>query len=458
MSAGESLSAVDRAWLSIDRASNPMMIVGLIVLAAPLKRTVLRDLIAERFLAHERFLCVPVPGASGASWVPAQRFDVDDQVLGHALPAPAGQAELERLVGELASTPFNPGRPLWSFHLVERYGRGSALIARIHHAYADGIALLHVLLSLADGEGDRSTREPHAAPPPGGGLVGFLGERLRDSAVLTEKAVHFALHPAESSTLVKKALGLAGELAHVGLLSADPPTRLKRSMSGTRRVAWAEPLVFEEIRLLGEVLGCTVNDILMSVLAGALGRYLASKGDDVAGLTLRAAVPYNLRAPSDPPSLGNYFGLVFVELPLGIRHPLQRLYAVRTAMQTLKRSPQALVTLGILALVGSLPPPLEEPIVALFSSKASVVASNVRGPTQTMHLGGAPIAHVLFWVPQAGDIGIGVSMLSYAGQLQLGVMADRELVPEPAELVQEMVREYERLVFLLLLGLDSQPL
>ncbi|EQD50392.1 hypothetical protein B1A_13467, partial [mine drainage metagenome] len=149
---------------------------------------------------------------------------------------------------------------------------------------------------------------------------------------------------------------------------------------------------------------------------------------------------------------GNRFGLVFVELPVGIRHPLQRLYAVRAAMRTLKRSAQPRVTLRLLWAVGNLPRPVEDAAIDLFSAKASLVASNLPGPADPIDIGGARVSEVLFWVPQSGSLGVGVSMLSYAGRVQLGVMADRNLMTRPAELVALIAAEFERLVYLVLLG------
>jgi len=456
----EQISAVDRAWLMMDRPTNPMMIVGLIVLRDRLRLSSLRRLIAERFLRFDRFRSVPVRDEAGARWVPVEDFDLGDHVLRVALPDPAGRRELEALAGELASAPLNPGRPLWSFHLVDKYDGGSALIVRIHHCYADGIALLQVLLRLAD-------PAPGAAPPEGGGLpstfpaAGGLLERLlgqlAHGADLVEKGVHYALHPLEAAGAARGALGLAGELAQLGvLLRDDPPTRLKRPLSGVKRIAWAEPLALEEVRTVGRLLGCTVNDVLVATLAGALGRYLDSVGDHTAGLTLRAAVPVNLRpADATPRELGNRFGLVFVELPIGIRHPLERLYAVHAAMQALKGSSQALVTLGLLSIIGSLPAVIEEQAIALFSAKASLVASNLRGPPEPLRLAGVPVTQLLFWVPQAGSIGTGVSMLTYLDAVHFGVMADRQLIPDPEQLVRMIRTEFDRLVFLILLGAGS---
>jgi len=461
----EDLSGVDRAWLLMDRPANPMMIVGLITLAAPLERARLCELLQRRFLSFPRFRRLPVSNALGGSWIEAEGFDIDDHVPCHALPRPAGQRELETLVGELASTPFHPGRPLWAFHLVENFQCGSAIVVRIHHCYADGIALMKVLLSLTDTAPGVARARPRRHKPAasaagvldwaGGLLPAALQHTLHEGLSLGAKAVRLATHPVETSTLARKAFGLVSELAHLGLLEDDPMTRLKRPLSGTRRAAWADPLPLAEMRTLSHVLGCTVNDLLMSTLAGALGRHLSARGDAVTGLTIRATVPVNLRAQfDDPPALGNCFGLVFVDLPIGIRHPLERLYAVHAAMQRLKASPQALVTLGLLQVIGSLPASVEEPVIAIFSAKASVVASNLPGPERQLYLADAPLSQLLFWVPQAGDIGTGISMLSYNGGVQFGVMADRQLVPKPAELVAEIGREFERLALVVLLGAE----
>ncbi len=461
----EDLSGVDRAWLLMDRPSNPMMIVGMIALAGPIERARLCELLQQRFLYYPRFRCIPVSNTLGGSWIEAEGFDIDDHLPCHALPKPAGQRELETLVGELASMAFHRGRPLWVFHLVENYLDGSAIVVRIHHAYADGIALVKVLLSLADkAPGIRSMRPRRRKPAAAaqsvwdwasGFLPGVLQGTLHEGCSLGGKALRLATHPADTTVLARKAFGLASELAHLGLLEDDPPTRLKRPLSGIRRAAWAHPLPLAEVHALGRALGCTVNDVLMSTLAGALGRHLAARGDKVTGLTIRASVPVNLRPESDGvPALGNYFGLVFVDLPIGIRHPLERLYAVHAAMQRLKGTPQALATLGLLQVVGSLPAAVQEPVTALFSAKASVVASNLPGPKQPLYLAGAPVTQLLFWVPQAGDIGTGISMLSYNGGVQFGVMADRQLVPKPAELVSEIAREFERLALVVLLGAE----
>lgn len=445
-----------------------MVIVGLIILGRKLGRASLRSLIAQRLLVFDRFRCLPVADTLGASWTESTSFNLDDHLISAALPAPRGQRELEALAGELASTPLPAGRPLWTFHLIERYGAGSAIVVRIHHCYGDGIALLYTLLSLADPPRRPRSSAPPAlpAPPAPPALptqpIASVGlPAWNDVAGLLESGVHYALHPLEASAVAREALTVGTELGRIVAMADDPATRLKRPLSGTRRVAWTQALSLEEVRAIARVLGCTVNDVLVSTLAGAIGRYLAAEGDSVTGLTLRAAVPVNLRPSAEPrqlagtKSLGNYFGLVFVDLPIGVLHPLERLYSVHATMMALKGSAQARATLGLLSLIGGLPPPVEAFALSIFSAKASLVASNLRGPDDTLSFAGRPVTEVLFWVPQSGTIGTGVSMLTYRGRVQFGVTSDRALIPDPVRLVEQLAVEFERLVFLVLLGAGS---
>jgi WS/DGAT/MGAT family acyltransferase len=467
MMRAERMSPVDRAWLSMERPTNPMMIVGVVICSGQLSREQLRARVAERFVTFERFRCIPVQEPLSARWEPCPQFDLDDHILEAALPHRAGQRELEALVGELASTALNPARPWWSFHLVERYGSGCALIVRIHHCYADGIALIRVLLRLADDSSTARLRASHSRPgedlqpaPPSSALgslytpiADLVAKTLREGANLIEHGLHYTLHPNEAMDAAQGAMGAIGELARLGTLPDDPATCLKQTLSGARHVAWGTPLAFDEVRTLSHLLGCTINDVLIATLTGALGRYLEAHSGLTQGMTLHAAVPVNLRKEDDSePALGNRFGLVFVPLPVDIRHPLERLYAVHAAMQSLKGSAQALMTFGLLATVGSLPVAVEDPAMALFSAKASLVASNVPGPRQPLYLAGVRIEQMLFWVPQAGSIGTGISMLTYTGSVQFGVISDRQLIADPHELVQLIGAEFEQLVYLVLLG------
>jgi WS/DGAT/MGAT family acyltransferase len=451
------MSAVDRAWLLMERRTNPMMIVALVILQQPLSLPALKRIVAERFLCYPRFRLRPVGEYLGASWVDDADFDIDAHVRRVALPGAHGQAELEEFVGELASTPLAASRPMWSFHLVERYARGSAFVVRIHHCYADGIALVQVMLSLTDQASNATMRDGSAVTPGqehgAPGLLGTVDPVYQPVSDLVERGVHLLLHPTQAASAASNAVDLARELAHIALLPSDPRTRLKRPLGVTKRVAWAAPLPLVEVRTIAKALGCTINDVVMSTLAGCVGRYLERHGEAVSDLTIRAAMPVNLRQPgASVANLGNEFGLLFVDLPIGERHPLERLYAMHDVMLRLRQSRQPAVAYGLLGALGALPAPIEEPAVELFSSKASAVVSNVPGPRQPLSMAGSEISKLLFWVPQSGGIGLGVSILSYADQVQFGVVVDRNVIDDPRALTDGFHQEFERLLLLTLLG------
>jgi len=486
-SAGERLSGVDRAWLRMDRATNPMVVVALVVFAERLSLRRLRERVAGRFLCHERFRCHPGADALGARWVPDAGFALARHVLRADLPPGATQADLEALVAQLASTPLDPARPLWTFHLVPRYGAGSAMVLRIHHCYADGVALVRVFLGLTDGDGGESVSDgpvsagrpatapsapsgllPRSGPPARHGLppahaaesayepfAELVAKLVHDGSAVVEKALHLALHPAEARRTARTAADLAIELGRLALLADDPPTVLTQAQAGRKKVAFGEPLPLADVRTVAKVLGSTVNDVALATLAGALGRYLRDEagGGLAPGVVIRAAVPVNLRRDdADGPGLGNRFGLVFVELPVAPLDPVERVLAMRATMQGLKGSLQPLLVLGLLGTVGNLPAGVESAAIDLFSRKASLVVSNVPGPRQPLYFAGAPISRLLFWVPQSGRLGVGVSILTYDGALQVGVIADEALVAEPSRLVRYVAEEFERLVLTVLMN------
>jgi hypothetical protein len=163
-------------------------------------------------------------------------------------------------------------------------------------------------------------------------------------------------------------------------------------------------------------------------------------------------VPVNLRPPEKALKLGNRFGLVFLDLPIGIENPVERLYAVRENMRVLKGSYQPVVALGLLAAMGAGPKALQEQLLALLARNATAVMTNVPGPQQPLYLGGARIDGMMFWVPQSGDIGLGVSILSYNDEVRFGVVADRGLCPDPDRVIDGFAPEFEKLVLATLLS------
>jgi WS/DGAT/MGAT family acyltransferase len=457
----EKISAVDTAWLRMDRPANRMMICGVLMFDGRLSLARLRDVVRERFLVFTRFSQRPRYAATGAYWSDDRHFDIAAHVVAARLAAPAGDRELQDLVSQLVATPLPADRPLWQFHLVADYRGGCAVVARIHHCYADGIALVRVMLSMTDATASGPpampfVRSPSAGDdqpaPPFGPLAEALASTRRIGRLLLARGARVLNEPAQAVAFAAHGSALTAEVARLALMPQDSTTRFKGALGVDKRVAWGEPLPLDDVKAVGRALDASVNDVLLSCVAGALRDYLIEHGDDVDALTLRALVPVNLRPIEKAYELGNRFGLVFLELPVAIDNPIERLYAVRENMRALKGSHQPLLALGVLAAMGAGPKVVQDALLKALARNATAVMTNVPGPQAPLWLAGAKIGSLMFWVPQAGDIGLGVSILSYAGSVRFGVVADRGLCPDPGRISGRFADEFEKIVLTTLMS------
>ncbi len=454
----EAMSRVDTAWLRMERATNPMMITGVLMFAEPMSLDRLRQVIEKRFLDYSRFRQKAVDTAAGAYWQDDEHFDLDWHVQLATLPGRGDKKSLERFVSQLASSPLDKPRPLWQFHLVEKYEGGSALVARIHHSYADGIALVQVLLSLTDTkrEPDKDSDLAKAWLKQDGAdvarRVGAVERYTKLGGKVIEKGMEMYRDPTLAAMLAKEGGEIARELLYALALPDDPPSMLRGKLGVSKRVAWAPPLDLEEVKAVGRACDCTVNDVLMAAAAGALRDYMLERGDDIDGMTLRATVPVNLRPLEHARKLGNHFGLVFLDLPVGEGNPIRRLEHVAECMNQLKNSRQAIVAFGLLAALGMAPAAVQGVALELFSRKASAVATNVPGPQQPLYMAGCTLREMMFWVPQTGSIGVGISILSYNGRVHFGLIADAKLIPDPDAVIRRFGGEFEKLLYLALMG------
>ncbi len=468
----ERMANVDTAWLRMDRPANLMQIIGVMIFEGRLDAARFKRTVTKRLLRYPRFRQIAEQDSDGAWWVDDVDFDIDAHIRQSLLPSPCGKRELQKFVAERASEPLNPSRPRWEYQLVETAEGDSAVVVRVHHAIADGIALIGVLNSLTDDYAD-APEDGDLTPSTGGRTPAVekneaddddlfwknIAEPITDLALASIRIGgnlwgHYQGLRKEPSTIrdyASVAGAIANEVSKLALMPNDSETPLKGKPGTVKRVAWSEPIPLAQVKAVGRVLGCSVNDLLLSAVAGALRGYLLEKGDAAEGTEIRAMVPVNLRDASRKDSLGNRFGLVALELPVGIDNPLARLYATRARMEALKSSYQAPVTYSILGLVGMAPKFLQQQVLDLLASKATAVMTNVPGPPQARYLAGVKLKQQMFWVPQSGNIGIGVSILSYDGQVQFGLITDKLIVDEPERIIERFALEFEKLLWLVLM-------
>jgi WS/DGAT/MGAT family acyltransferase len=425
----------------MDDPTNLMVVTGVLVLDAPVPLPRLRELVEKRLLRFRRFTSRVVPPFAGVglpSWEPDPEFDLDRHLLLEKLGPGAGEPALQAMVSRLLSEPLPEGRPLWTIHLVEHFRGGSAIVARIHHCIGDGLALVHVLLSMADGA---PVPEPRPSRPRASWGI-TLGEQvLRGAGAILG-------HPGRIGELARLASGSAGSLLGLLALPDDPPTRLKGALGREKIAAWSRPLDLDDVKAIGRATGSTVNDVLMSALAGALRRSLVARGEAPQEMDVRGIVPVNLRRPEAAGRLGNRFGLVFLALPVGIEDPLDRLFETRRRMRALKDSPQAIAIYQVLWAMGAAPRPVFDLALRIFAAKGTAVVTNVIGPRQRIAIAGAPLGEAMFWVPSAGRLALGVSLLSYAGRVWMGLQCDASVIPDPAGVLAGFDAEVEALLAL----------
>lgn len=476
----ERMSKVDTAWLRMDSPCNLMMILGVWIIKPAVSYAATCQRIEERLLKYPRFRQKVVQDATGASWVTDTGFDIKRHVLLEQLPPLAKnhpQQALQERLAQLALQPLDPRYPLWDFRLVAHYQGGSALLVRIHHCIADGLALIAVIQSLVDG----GTEPPSSQPEPDPVFTWetaetwlshtviepFAGTAVRALETLGNNAAQALGHPARwLDKLVTKGLDmgkagseevarLAGQVlrdgAALALMPDDSPTRLKGVPGHAKRVAWCQPIPLDEVRAVSKVLHCSINDVLLSCVAGAMGQYLRALGDSVVGKEIRAMVPVNLRPMAQAYQLGNQFGLAPVVLPIGIGNPMERVFEVRRRMAALKGSMQPLLTFALLALAGTLVKPVQDAMLGLFSRKTTAVMTNVPGPRDKLKFCGSTLEQTLVWVPQSGTVGLGVSILSYGGGVQFGIISDSTLCPDPQAIIDQFQPEFDKLRLLTLM-------
>jgi len=382
-------------------------------------------------------------------WEPDPYFSLRSHIHRVALPSPGDMTALQEFLGDLASTPLDRTKPLWQVHLVENVLGGSAIVMRFHHCIGDGTAMNTVMHRLMDTTPDAPIERPtphsnhdHTLGPLLEPLVSTIEGTIKLADDLVHEGMEFLRHPEHLLDLPAQAASGALALSRVLLLPPETKTPFKGPLGVQKRVAWSAPVPLDQVKQIGKIAGAKVNDVLLAAVAGALRAYLIGRNFKVDGLEIRAVIPVDLRPPSRAHDLGNEFGLVFLSLPLGTPGPVMRLAEVKQRMEALKRSPEAYVFYGLLNFFGRTPAQVEEQAVNLFGSKATAVMTNVRGPTEQLYLAGNRIKNIMFWVPQSGRLGMGISIMSYCGQVTLGVITDAGLVPDPQTITEAFEREF----------------
>lgn len=434
----EPISQIDNFWRNLDGPTNLMIITAVFEFGQPIDYARLQATIENRWLVFDRFKKrIKKTAFGGFRWEIDPEFHIRSHLHRVALPGKGGREELQDMIADLTAMPLDPSKPLWQVHLIENYNGGCALFWRIHHCIADGISLANVLLSTADKTAD-------------GELEVKKTPEERD-VIKREKSGGKLFGGVFNSLSFKPLKTAAADLSDIGLvlckqIISEPKTVLKGRVGVRKSVAWSEPLSLDAAKSVGRVFGGTLNDVLVSAVTGALRRYLMERNTPMSGLNLRVSMPVNIRPRGTELELGNRFGLVSLSLPVFIEDPILRLNEVKRRNDRIKGSTEASASFRILKAMGRAPANIAKKTADFFADKGTAVLSNVPGPSTPLYFAGRKIKNIMFWVPCTGHTGMGISIISYAGKIILGLATDESLIADPDVIPRFFKAEMEDMI------------
>jgi WS/DGAT/MGAT family acyltransferase len=445
------LTGLDAAFLAMETPSAHMQVMGIAVLdptTAPrgFSYEHVRSLMESRLHLvpplRRRLVEVPL-GLQAPLWIEDPDFDLDFHLRRAALPAPGGEAELTAFVADVASRPLDRRHPLWEAWVVEGLERGYyAFIAKLHHSFVDGASGVEILSSLFDLEPDPQPAAADIAPE-------WQPEHVpSDAEMLGQAALSFAQRPAQfvraanhlGRSVVRAVQRARENELDVILPLTAPKLTLNRSITPHRKIAFAS-IPLADIKEAKNALGVTVNDIVLSVTAGAMRSYLLRR-EELPDRPLVAAIPTNVRAEGER-ELGNRVSTMFASLPVEIENPLARVDAVQRSTVGWKQVHEVVDASTLEEWAGVAAPIVFTRAMRLYGRlrlgervrpAINMIVSNVPGPSFPLYFAGARLVSLHPLGPILDDCGLNLTVMSYLDHVDFGFIACRELVPDVDDL------------------------
>jgi diacylglycerol O-acyltransferase / wax synthase len=440
------MSPGDAVWYLGENRVNPMTISSIMWFDRPIDVELLRKRFQERLLDRHpimRHRIVPsrIPGVM-PSWVEDRAFDLTRHISEDVLPDPGDQTVLQNWCSEERTIPLDRSRPMWHISVLQGYrGDGSAIHVRIHHSIGDGLAMMALLVTIMD-EYDPTTITLHDRS-----ITDVVGGAIASGTQLLAKGAHLARHPSEAVDLAREGVEMAEWAGRLLAPQLVERTVLQGQPDGSKRMAWdPDGLPLAEVKRTAKANEATINDLLMTVMSGALHRYLAERGalvDDIAMM-----IPVNLRRPGAPlpRNLGNRIGLLPLRLPVRSEDPRERLQVLQQRMNELKQSPAPLVSRMLIVTTTMFTPVIERGIHRLNQLRSTGVLTNVPGPPLPLHLGGAELLGTIGWGGMTAHLNLSAAFVSVNGSIFPGLVTDAAITPDPELILDHLRSEYASVI------------
>jgi diacylglycerol O-acyltransferase / wax synthase len=429
------LSSIDASFLTNESSSAHMHVGAVLIFEGPPPRY-------EDFLEHvesrlhlvpryRQKLAVPPVQTGRPFWIDDPTFNPRYHVRHSALPAPGSEEQLRNIAGRLFSQALDRSKPLWELWLVQSLERNRfAIVSKTHHALVDGVAGVDIGTVLFDLKPVPEQIEPDEEwvpnPPPSSAELAARGaaELAEVPIKMTERIMRAASHPRRAAEKVVESAEALGEVAW-NFTNPAPDVPLNIPIGSHRRFMW-ERCQLEDFKRIKNAFGGTVNDVVLTVVSGALRRWLDRRGIATEGLELRALVPVSIRAEDDRGELGNKIAAMRGPLPVYVADPVKRLEVVRAAMGGVKDSKQALGA-EVIARFNDFAPPtlLAQASRINFSTRLfNLIVTNVPGPQFPLYVLGRELqdAFPVAFLPE--NHALAIAIMSYNGGLDFGLLAD----------------------------------
>lgn len=458
MTRPDRLSVLDASFLYLETPNVSMNVGGLAILdpaTAPsqvLRRQDLLDLLANRVHLVPRLrqkLCFVPLDLARPVWVDDPEFDLDRHVHESALPAPGDDRQLTDRVEVIHQAPFDRTRPLWEVHLITGLRKARvAVLMRWHHALVDGMSGVDIAGILFD----RTPRVRRLRPPPWTPTSEPTRSQLISDAIADgiaqpfQSSVSLASAMANPDRLLDSAGTILGESLSMLASGAPPRSPFNVPVGPRRRVAMATVPV-RRATALSRSAGVMTNDVVLCVLAGALGRFLEHRGEHTADRTLRAAIAFSVRRKAQRLTLGNRASLFPVELPIGPMDESDRLRSITRATRPLRAYRRAYSALPLQSGADWIPPTIHAPVVRLGARQdvVNTVISNMRGPDGPLYMAGARHIATYPLLPLGARLALLIGVVSLGGRMGFGFTADADAVPDVDVLAAEVPKSFTRL-------------
>lgn len=434
---------MDASFLYLERRHAPMHIGAVGIFEGKLDFPAYRALVASKLGALPRFRerVVSTPFFIGhPTWETDPDFDIENHIILHQLDAPGGEAELKALADELIAGMLDRSRPLWELHIVHGLEGGrSGLVSKVHHAMVDGVGGNQIMTTIMDLRPTLESPEiedryvPTEPPDMRGRLMNAVWDNARSTVDSLSQYQQKVIEGIQQLTPERARETMESLRSSMPTL-VRPPRRLpfNRTCTGRRHFTWTE-FSFAEARAVRGVLGGTVNDVVLTCLAGAVDHYCGVHGEGTKNRTMRVMVPVNVRPDSEEGNLGNQVSVLPVDLPLGIQDPAHRLGVIRETTRSMKRSRVAENVSLMSNLMGAVPVPLQAAFGSLAVSPYpvfNIVCTNVPGPQIPLYALDRRLESYYPYIPVGFDMGVGCAIFSYNQALHIGLNSDLAACPD----------------------------